>query len=237
MPRRRARACRRPPPSSASSSDVTDRPPRLPIIIPAVVSAVVVAWGNGLVVASRAIDGSGGEVLTLVAQPLAGAALVLGCRLGGFTWRELGLVAPVRRDPDHRRWLRRFDRGLWTLLWLVAALVLVDLVVGFGRGGDLPLTIVRIVVGTAIGEELLHRSALLALWSDAAGAGAALVANIVTFGAFHIAAANKSTGFRWGEVLGPAVLAVPLCIARWRTRSVASPMFGHAGFNGLTVFG
>jgi membrane protease YdiL (CAAX protease family) len=216
---------------------VTDRPLRPPIVVAILASVAVIVWGNALVAVSRDVGGARGEVVTLVLQPLAGLALVTACLRRGFTLGHLGLALPTRSATEPIRWLRRLDVVLLLFVLVAVAMVAVEVVVASWRGDDLPLDIVRTLVGTGIGEELLHRSALLAVWTAAVGPRTALVANMVTFGLFHVVVATKPTGFRWSEVAGPALLAVPLCIARWRTRSVVSPALGHAGVNGLAVLG
>jgi membrane protease YdiL (CAAX protease family) len=126
----------------------------------------------------------------------------------------------------------------WVLVCSLAGLA------SFGHDGR-GLRTIRTLVGTAFGEELVHRGVLLAVWAGTGVAGWVVVAaNIVTFGFWHIAGAScwlvecttDSCRFQWAEVLGPGGLAVMLVWVRLRFASILAPAVFHAASNIIGVF-
>lgn len=203
---------------------------RVPVGVAVGVSALAVAWGNGTVVAGRRLGND--EIVTLVAVPALAIAGVAALRRAGWAWRELGFRWPSAERPRAQ-----------PLGWLLAASAVAvgGAIVGAATGGgDTRLAVVRLLVGTAAGEEVVHRGVLLALWAATpASAGAVVAANMVTFGAWHVAAATHADGFRWWELAVPAATAILLLWARLRFRSVLAPVAFHAGGNmpGLVASG
>lgn len=190
-------------------------------------SALVAAFGNAIVVSGRRWDGEG-EWFTLLGVPaigLAGAALLWRC---GWTWRDLGFRWPVVDPP---RW---FTHGAVALAVTGAA---ASGVIGKIAGEDLPaVEVARLLVGTALGEELVHRSVVLGVWASTTVAGRwIVVANMGTFALWHLASATHQSGFRWWEVVGPGVLALVLLWGRLRSRSIVAPAAFHAAPN-MTEF-
>ena len=91
------------------------------------------------------------------------------------------------------------------------------------------LHLVRVLVGTALGEELVHRGVLIATWSSTSvRARGVVLANVVAFGAWHVASAWHADGFEPREIAPPAGGAVLFLWARLRFRSVLAPAAGHA---------
>jgi membrane protease YdiL (CAAX protease family) len=203
---------------------------RVPVVVAVVASVLAVAWGNGTVVAGRRLGHD--DAVTLVAVPALAAAGLAALRWAGWTWRDLGLGWPSAEPPRAQ-----------PLAWLGAATAVAvgGAVVGLVAGpGATRLAVVRLVLGTAAGEEVVHRSVLLALWAATPVGGRAVVAaNVVTFGAWHVAAATHADGLRWWEAAVPAGTAVLLLWARLRFRSVLAPVAFHAGGNlpGLVASG
>lgn len=203
---------------------------RVPVGVAVGASALAVAWGNATVVAGRRLGHD--EVLTLVAVPALAVVGVAALRRAGWTWHELGFRWPAA-DPPRAQ----------PLGWLVAASAVAvgGAIVGLATGGSgTRLAVVRLLLGTAAGEEVVHRSVLLALWAATpARPGTVVAANLLAFAAWHVAAATHADGFRWWEVAVPAATAVLLLWARLRFRSVLAPVAFHAGGNmpGLSASG
>jgi membrane protease YdiL (CAAX protease family) len=116
--------------------------------------------------------------------------------------------------------------------WVVAAVTLATaLLIGMV---DSPkrLQVVRLVIATAGGEEVLHRSALLAVWaSTPVGPVVAAVVNAVAFGAWHVAGAWGKGHLGVLEVAVPTLGAFVFLWARLRYRSVAVPVILHLAIN------
>ncbi len=195
----------------------------VPVVGAVGASVLVAALGNVVVVAGRRWNGQS-EWITLVGVPaigLAGAA-VLWRR--GSSWRDLGFRWPAVDPP---RW---FAQGAVALAVAVAA---ASGIIGKMTGEELPaVEVVRLFVGTAFGEELVHRGVVLGVWASTTVRGRwVVVANLVTFALWHVAGATHRSGFRWWEVAGPGVLALVLLWGRLRCRSIVAPAAFHAAPN------
>jgi membrane protease YdiL (CAAX protease family) len=101
-------------------------------------------------------------------------------------------------------------------------------------GTSVRLSTLRLVVGTAFGEELIHRGALFALWSSTGSSPQMVaVANGIAFGAWHIAGV-RSQGWvgRASEVFVPAIAGTALFLwGRCRSKSVAGSWALHLATN------
>ena len=184
-----------------------------------VATVVAVLWGNAVVWVGRRCVWDP-EWITLIAVPSFGAAFVVLLRIQGWSWETLGARRPVAPD---RRW-----PALLLAVWAVAMAGAATLWLVTGNAQD-RLETVRILIGTAFGEELVFRSAVLAIWLAApVRLRVVVVANMVGFAAWHIVGAWKPDGFHPLEVLGPVLLAVPLLWARLRFHSVLASTTLHA---------
>ena len=144
----------------------------------------------------------------------SGAAVLVAL---GWTWADLGV-----RWPERRR--------LW---WLLAGCAAVVGAVGswylIAGTGLQRLAVVRVFAGTAFGEELVHRSVLLAVWlATPVRLRYVVVANAVAFGLWHVVGADTCDGFRPFEVIGPMVLGIGVLWARLTFRSVFAAAVLHA---------
>ena len=196
--------------------------PRVPVAAALGASAFVMVFGNVVVLLGRRWFHA--EWTTLVGVPALGLLGVLLLRLGGWTRHDLGFRWPVS-DPRRplSRWL--FRTALFLALGCAA-------LAPFAGESVTLLEVGRLLVGTAIGEEVVHRSAVLAAWAGTSlGARWVVAANVLTFALWHLAGANNETGFRWSEVIGPGVLTLPLLWARLRFRSVLAPAAFHGAVN------
>lgn len=183
-------------------------------------SALVVVLGNGVVLAGRRLGHD--EWTTLFAVPVIGLAGAYFLRLRGWAWSDLGFSWLVTGAP---RWL------FWAALTLAGSCGAIGLVAGASVP---PLNVVRLIVGTAIGEEIVHRSVVLGIWaSTTVGRGWIVAANGLVFALWHVAGASDKCGFHWVEVAGPGALALVLLWARLRFRSVFAPAAFHTGGNML----
>lgn len=160
--------------------------------------------------------------ITLVGVPLYG---VVGawwlCRRRGVRASTIGLGRPqVNGVPI-------VVTGLTVAAGLVAAVCAAVGLVTLDhdmRG----LRTIRTLVGTAFGEELIHRGVLLTLWaSTGVAAGWVLVANMVTFGLWHAVGATGDGIHPW-QVVWPTAGAVLFVWLRLRFRSIFAPMAAHA---------
>jgi membrane protease YdiL (CAAX protease family) len=185
------------------------------------VSVAVAAWGNAVVVAGR-VSGQP-EWVTLVVNPV-GAAVAIGyMRRSGWTVNALGLRRP-RFDASPAPKLATAAALAWAAGWVVAGVAGVREISG--------LRLARLVVGTALAEELLHRGVLPAVWSATGRPSrVVVVANMASFGLWHFAGAIHGGRFHPLEVAGPALVAVALMWARMRTGSVLSPATLHLAGN------
>ncbi|MCA1702096.1 MAG: CPBP family intramembrane metalloprotease [Actinobacteria bacterium] len=164
-------------------------------------SAPQCSWrssATAVVVAGRRWNGQS-EWITLVGVPaigLAGAA-VLWRR--GWSRRDLSFRWPAVDPP---RW---FAQGA---VVLAVALAAASGIIAKISGEELPaVEVVRLLVGTAFGEEFVHRAVVLGVWaSTTVRSRWVVVANMGTFALWHVAGASHRSGFRWWEVAGPGVL-------------------------------
>jgi predicted Abi (CAAX) family protease len=192
----------------------------VPLHIAVAVTAAVVVYGNAVVWAGRQLGGRRPgvrESITLVAVPAGGMLGAILLVALGWTWADLGLRWPVRRR-------------LWWLLagWaaVVGAVAAWYLITGTGLQR---LSVVRVLVGTAFGEELVHRSVLLAVWlATRVRLRFVVIANAVAFGLWHVVGASTSDGFRPWDVVVPMGLGLGLLWARLTYRSVVAPAVFHA---------
>lgn len=194
---------------------------KVPVAAAIGASAIVAGLGNGVVLLGRRWCEQ--EWTTLVAVPVIGFAGASLLRLRGWSWRDLGFRRLVVHSPA------RLARGLFLAASCLAA---ASGVVGFLSWELTALEVVRTLVGTAVGEEIVHRSVILAAWVDTRlRAGWVVAANMITFALWHVAGANEGGRFAWMEVIGPGLLALPLLWARLRFQSVISPAAFHGAVN------
>ncbi len=189
------------------------------------VSAVIALLGNGIVLLGRRWNGA--DWTTLVGVPLLGAVGSLLLRLQGWKWGDLGWRRPTVAAPREVP---------WSLLGAATVAAAMSAIVWSERTGDVTvLDVVRLVVGTAVGEEIVHRGVVLATWlSTAVSARGIFVANLTTFALWHVAGATeKGPAGVVVEVGGPAIIGVALLWARLRYRSV----FAAAAFHGAGNLG
>lgn len=189
------------------------------------VSAVIALLGNGIVLLGRRWNAE--DWTTLVGVPLLAAAGSLLLRLRGWKWGDLGWRRPTVAAPA---------AVPWSLLGGAAPVAATSVIVWSARTGDVTvLDVVRLVIGTAVGEEIVHRGVVLATWlSTALSAGGIFVANLTTFALWHVAGgADNGPAGMVVDVGGPAVLGVALVWARLRYRSV----FASAAFHGAGNLG
>lgn len=189
-------------------------------------SAGAVGWGNAVVLAGRRFGLD--QWITLIGVPLFGLVGWWWLRSRGFSRQAIGLQRP------------RADHGclLTGIIWAAALFAVVCAAAAVATNGEemRALRAIRTMVGTAFGEELIHRGVLLAVWaSTGVGGWVVVAANMVVFGAWHVAGATCD-GFHLWEVVGPAGLAVPLVWLRLRFHSIFAPMAFHAATNIGGVF-
>ncbi len=185
-------------------------------------SAVVAVLGNVVVLLGRRLCQP--DWTTLVGVPLIGALGIFILYRRGRTRPELGLQLPAL----HR--VGPVSNGLFVTAVVMAlgSAVLAILL----RDHVTVLSVVRLLVATAIFEEVIHRGVVLGLW---AGTGVSapwiVLANMVTFALWHVAGADHKDGFAPMEVIGPGALALPLLWARLRFRSVLAAAALHGAAN------
>ena len=189
-------------------------------------SLAAIAWGNGVVAAGRRFGYD--QWITVIGVPLFGLAGWWWLSRRGFRRQAIGLQVP---RADHARLLTALTMATTVFAAVCAAAGLAT----FGQ--DLRgLRTIRIIVGTAFGEELIHRGVLVAVWaSTGVACWHVVAANVVVFGLWHLAGATCD-GSHPGEVIGPAALAGPLVWLRLRSRSIFAPMAFHAATNLPGVF-
>lgn len=212
----------------AAEPDARRRPPLYAARDALRLSMAAALWGNAVVLTGRRFGHD--QEITLVGVPLFGVATAWWLyRRRGFGLSIIGLRRPRHEHLPKVLTVMAAAASLFAAGFAVAGLVT------FGEEMH-GLRTIRVVVGTAFGEELIHRGVLLAVW---ARTGVSLrhmtLANMVTFGAWHLAGATCD-GFAPDEVIGPAVLAVPLVWLRLRFRSIFVPMVFHAAPNLIGVF-
>ena len=195
--------------------------PGAPLALVVVVTVLLVLWGNAVVVAGRQLGGQ--NVLTLVAHGALALVVTTILLRRGWSRHALGLVPP-RPDPD--------SRNLRLALTVVSVSGLVAAAATLALDPAKRLDVVRLLVGTATGEEVLHRSALLALWTSSPVTPViTTVANVAAFAGWHVAGAFHDGRFHPLDVAVPAAGALVFLWARLRYRSVAAPIFVHLATN------
>jgi membrane protease YdiL (CAAX protease family) len=203
--------------------------PRVSTPVAVGVTAGVVIAGNALVVLQRRAGGNLGGSLTTIVMPLLGTAGSVALIAAGWRRRDLGLAFQPRRD------LAGLRRPASALAGTLSAASIATLLRG-GRHDGISdgLTVVRVVVGTALGEELIHRGVLFALWAATGESTKTVaVANAVAFGAWHIMAATSETRHpRPARIVVPMVAGTALFLwARARSGSVFGSSLLHAATN------
>ncbi|HEV2067647.1 MAG TPA: CPBP family glutamic-type intramembrane protease [Thermomicrobiales bacterium] len=193
---------------------------KIPVATAAGASAIVAGLGNGVVLLGRRWCEE--EWITLIAVPVIGVAGMSLLRRRGWSWRDLGFRPLVVQSSA---------RLASALVLAATCLAAVSGVVAFLSRELTALEVVRTLVGTAVGEEIVHRSVVLAAWVDTRlRAGWVVAANMITFAVWHVAGANAGR-FSWIEVIGPGLLALPLLWARLRFHSVLAPAAFHGAAN------
>lgn len=196
-------------------------------------TALVLALGNGLVVLTRRInkpsDTRKGETLTLVVLSATGAALLVALVALGWPARDLGLAMPE---------LRGLGWPATALVWAAGLVVVVFGVIAVKKSSSphdaaAPrLKLARLLLGTAFGEEALHRGFLLAIWCGTdTNSGRIVAVNAVGFGLWHVAGAIKGKRFRCCDVAVPALGALLFLWGRLATGSLLTPILLHAAIN------
>jgi membrane protease YdiL (CAAX protease family) len=186
-------------------------------------SVLLAAWGSAIVLLGRHLDHP--ETVTLVAHPVLAVVLTIWLLARGATRESLGLRLPRSPTRLHRQVLLAF-----------AALGLGLIVVALVRRPA--LSVARLVFGTAGGEEVLHRSVLLGVWSRTDATPRVVVAaNAITFGAWHIGGAVGSGPRTVLEIAVPLLGAPLFCLLRLRLRSVIPAWLAHLVMNaaGLAI--
>jgi membrane protease YdiL (CAAX protease family) len=193
---------------------------------------MLVIWGNGLVLVSRAAGDDYREVVTLAGQVVA-ITLAVGLSLGagGFSAAELGL-RPARL------------RGLaFKALTVLVAIVGLAVLAIASRGDDcdadggIGINVGRQLLATALGEEVLFRGVLFAVWSRTRATDRVVVlANVVCFALWHVAGGFNDGTFNAMSVIGPAVGALWFLWTRCRFSSVVAAAVPHATTNVPTWF-
>lgn len=198
-------------------------PRHLPRGVPFAVAAGLVAFGNGLVVASRRsantqlTTGAGMAAAVAFASVAAGAA---GLRLR----EDIGLRPPDRMRP---RWpLAIAGAGV------VAGVALAAARHRHCADGPVAGVLARMLIATALGEEVLFRGVLLAVSSCAElSRSASAILDTTAFAAWHLAAATTDGRVDPLQVLAPGAGSVLFRWARRRYGTVLAPVLLHAMFN------
>jgi membrane protease YdiL (CAAX protease family) len=208
---------------SASLTALRPPSPTTSIRAACICSLLAIVWGNAIVIAGREIGHD--RLFTGVGVPLLGVIGIAALRSRSASWGDLGLCRPTRvADPWPRRLL-----GAGAALLVAASAA--RLVIG---DDDNRLDLLRLLIGTAFGEELVHRGVLLLVWSQTpASARTIVLANMATFGLWHVIGASKPDGFAVLEVVGPTVGALLFLWARLRFRSLVAPVAAHGATNVL----
>jgi Type II CAAX prenyl endopeptidase Rce1-like len=203
--------------------------PRVPVAVALGVTAGTVTAGNAVVLLQRRLGGDTGELLTTVALPLLGASGSVALIAAGWRRRDVGMMLPSRRA------LGRLPRPARALAGVLGAAAIATLVRGGSHDGISDrLTIVRLVVGTALGEEMIHRGALFALWAATGRpTRTVVVANAVAFGAWHIVTvAHQGWLTRIAGIVVPALPGTALFLwGRCRSGTVLGSTLLHVGTN------
>lgn len=195
--------------------------PRVPLPVAGVVTVLLVLWGNGVVLVGRHLDAS--DEVTLVAHPLLAIACTAILLQKGWRPGTLGFKRPLPEPASSRL---RLLFGALVVATLAAAAVVLAL------DPSKRLDVVRLLLGTAVGEEVLHRSALLAVWASTSAPPAVIMSvSVAAFGLWHLAGALHGDAFHPLEVAVPAAGTLVFLWARLRYRSVAAPIIVHIATN------
>jgi uncharacterized protein len=180
----------------------------------------------------------------------ATALVLLGARIVGFTWQELGL------DPSRVRAGLRWGGACFAVIavgYTVGLTVpavrpfLADArLAGAGSAEVAHQTLVRIPLGTVLWEETAFRGVLLAALIRVVPLRAAVLVSATLFGIWHIrptlsaATANELTdgspGLAVAVLLGCAFTAAAGVLFAWlrlRSGSLLAPVLLHLATNGL----
>ncbi|WP_320780426.1 CPBP family intramembrane glutamic endopeptidase [Streptomyces sp. CRN 30] len=212
------------------------RPAGFRLLVTAVAFAAVTALAAGV----RQVAGDN-PVLSLL-----GGALVAGGALCAYAYavrfleqRPVAELDPARARPDLRA-------GTLTGLGLFAAtFVLVVLCGGYGTEGGVSvggaLTVLGVMVGVAVTEELLFRGVLFRLVEELTGTRGALAVSAVLFGGLHLLNPEATL---WGALAIAVEGGLMLGAAYAATRTLWVPIGVHLGWNyalsgilGVTVSG
>ena len=195
--------------------------PRVPVALAVLMTILVVIWGNAVVFLGRLLEAP--APVTLVAHPALAISVTLLLVRRGWRLGTLGFSNPEPQPPSRR---------------LRALLAVLAVTAGVACAGVLALEpskrldVIRLVVGTAAGEELLHRSILLAVWSSSSARPLVVTAaSSASFGAWHLVGAFHGGAFHPLEVAVPALGTLVFLWARLRYQSVAAPIVLHVVTN------
>jgi membrane protease YdiL (CAAX protease family) len=195
-------------------------------------SVILVVGGNLVVVRSKKTakerGPDAGEIVTLVAIASGGVLCLAALLLWGWTADDLGIALP---DFDRAGWL-------WTCVVVLAALIVVRGSFVAWSSAHQPgkpkprIELVRLLGGTAPGEEAIHRGLSVAVWSAAvASPTPVVVANVAIFTLWHVVGAYKKNRLQWRELLVTAIGAVVFLGARLAFGSLLVPWLLHAASN------
>ena len=191
----------------------------LPVAV--LMTILLVIWGNAVVLLGRLLEAS--AEVTLVAHPALALGVTLLLLRRGWRPGTLGFSYP-EPQPD--------SRPLRGLLAVLAVAVGVACAGVLALEPSKRLDVIRLLLGTAAGEELLHRSGLLAVWlSSSARPLLVTVASSASFGAWHLVGAFQGGAFHPLEVAVPALGTLMFLWARLRYQSVAAPIVLHVVTN------
>lgn len=193
----------------------------MPLALAVLMTILLVIWGNAVVLAGRLLEAP--DAVTLVGHPALALGVTLILLRRGWRPGALGFSNPEPR-PD--------SRPLRALLAVLAVTVGVACTGILALEPSKRLDVIRLLVGSAAGEELLHRSVLLAVWSSSSARPLLVAAaNSAAFGAWHLVGAFHGGAFHPLEVAVPALGTLVFLWARLRYRSVAAPIVLHVVTN------
>ncbi len=194
---------------------------RVPLPVAGFVTVLLVLWGNGVVLVGRHLGAS--DEVTLAAHPLLALACTAILVQSGWRPGTLGFRRPL---PEPASGQLRLLLGALVATSLTASAVVLAL------DPSKRLEAIRLLLGTAAGEEILHRSVLLALWTSSSASPAATVwVSMAAFGLWHLAGSFHGDAFHPLEVAVPAVGTLVFLWARLRYRSVTAPIIVHIATN------
>jgi membrane protease YdiL (CAAX protease family) len=217
------------------------------LLVAAIVTALALVYGNAV----NLLPEDPRDDVKLYANLAMTAIAIGGALAAGFSVRKLGLTITWRGALT----------GVAIGLTLAAPVVLFVLIAPFFTGNTIGSEEtrhmsaaevawragVRILVGTAIPEEVLFRGLLYALWHRAGGVRAAVSATAISFGLWHavisfgaVSGIDVLNGPLIGLVytlnlVGLAAGGIMFAVLRWRSASIAAPVIVHWLFNGLGV--